>query len=98
MPRTAIEMGVTDRFDPARSIEGGAKYLGRMIERFATVPLALAAYNAGPGAVTQAGGVPNNTETPAYVARVMLAWNASTPATKEMPAEAGLEQSLNALR
>ena len=97
MPRTAIEMGVTDRFDPARSIEGGAKYLGHMIERFATVPLALAAYNAGPGAVTRAGGVPNNTETPAYVARVMLAWNASIPATKEMRSEAGLKQNANAI-
>jgi len=71
MPGTARELGVTDRFDPARSIEGGARYLGRMIERFAAIPLALAAYNAGPGAVARAGGIPHNAETPAYVARVM---------------------------
>lgn len=76
MPGTAREVGVTDRLDPARSIEGGAKYLGRMIDRFGEVRLALAAYNAGPGAVARAGGVPRNTETPAYVARVMLGWRA----------------------
>ncbi len=82
------EVGITDRLDPARSIEGGASYLGRMIERFATVPLALAAYNAGPGAVARAGGIPHNTETPTYVARMMLAWDASIPSADDIaPAE-----------
>ncbi len=76
MPRTAVEVGVNDRLDPARSIEGGARYLGRMIERFGEVRLALAAYNAGPGAVMRAGGVPDNGETPGYVARVIGLWQA----------------------
>ena len=78
MPRTAVEVGVTNRLDPARSIEGGARSLGRMIEHFGEVPLALAAYNAGPGAVMRAGGVPDNGETPGYVARVVRLWQAVT--------------------
>ena len=71
MPRTAAEVGVTDRFDPGQSVEGGARYLRRMIDRFGALPLALAAYNAGPGAVARAGGIPQNTETPNYVLRVI---------------------------
>jgi len=76
MPRTAIEVWVTDRLDPARHIDGGAGYLGRMIERLATVPLALAAYNAGPGAVAHAGWVSDNDETPTYVSSVLRPWPA----------------------
>lgn len=76
MRGTAMEVGVPDRRDTAQSIEGGAKYLRRMIDRFGEVRLALAAYNAGPGAVARAGGVPDNGETPGYIARVVGLWRA----------------------
>ena len=76
MPATAGELGVSDRRDVGASIEGGAVYLRRMIDRFSKVRLALAAYNAGPGAVSRAGGVPDNGETPGYVARVVALWQA----------------------
>jgi soluble lytic murein transglycosylase-like protein len=71
MPGTQKQLGVTDPFDPAQSIAGGADYLARMVARFGSYRLAVAAYNAGPGAVERAGGVPRNEETPTYVARVM---------------------------
>lgn len=77
MPATAIELGVRDRFDPLQSIEGGARYLRRMLDRFGSVSLALAAYNAGPGAVLRAGGIPANRETPGYVGRVIARWSAA---------------------
>jgi soluble lytic murein transglycosylase-like protein len=74
MPATAAELGVADRFDPLQSIEGGARYLRRMLDRFGSVSLALAAYNAGPGSVRRAGGIPFNGETPGYVAQVLRRW------------------------
>ncbi|PAX09029.1 lytic transglycosylase domain-containing protein [Sphingomonas lenta] len=77
MPGTAVDLGVTDRFDPVQSIEGGARYLRQMLDRFGSVSLALAAYNAGPGAVAKAGGIPGNRETPVYVSRVIGRWLSS---------------------
>lgn len=71
MPATQTALGVTDPFDPAQSIRGGATYLARMFKDFGSYKLAVAAYNAGPGAVRRAGGVPRNEETPTYVARVL---------------------------
>lgn len=75
MPRTAVSLGVTDRFNPFQSIEGGARYLRQMLDRFGSVSLALAAYNAGPGAVARAGGIPLNGETPDYVSKVLRTWS-----------------------
>jgi soluble lytic murein transglycosylase-like protein len=74
MPATARELGVTNRFDPVSNIDGAARYLRQMLDRFGVVHLALAAYNAGPGAVTKAGGIPRNGETPAYVRNVLRRW------------------------
>lgn len=75
MPATAAELGVTDPYDPVQNVRGGAAYLHRLLERFAgDVPLALAAYNAGPAAVERYGGVPPFPETRAYVERVMAAY------------------------
>lgn len=74
MPATARELGVTNRFDPVSNIDGAARYLRQMLDRFGVVHLALAAYNAGPGAVTRAGGIPRNGETPAYVRNVLRRW------------------------
>ncbi|MGB3796520.1 MAG: lytic transglycosylase domain-containing protein [Alteraurantiacibacter sp.] len=74
MPATARELGVSNRHDPNQNIDGGARYLRQMLDRFGDVHLALAAYNAGPGAVSRAGGIPRNGETPAYVRSVLRRW------------------------
>ena len=71
MPGTARGLGVTDLHDPAQSIEGGAKYLAQQLQTFnGDVARALAAYNAGPGAVQRYGGVPPYAETQNYVRAV----------------------------
>lgn len=75
MPGTARDLGIMDRFDPLDNIEGGARYLRQMLDRFRSVPLALAAYNAGPHAVARVGRIPRNRETPAYVDRVLSLWS-----------------------
>jgi len=71
MPGTARGMGVRDPFDPAQAIPGSARLIASGIREFGSVPLALAAYNAGGGAVRRYGGIPPYAETQAYVARVM---------------------------
>jgi soluble lytic murein transglycosylase-like protein len=72
MPSTAASLGVAEPLDPAQSIEGGARYLAGMLRRFGgDTASALAAYNAGPGAVEQYGGVPPYPETQQYVAKVL---------------------------
>lgn len=70
MPATARELGVHDRANPIENVLGGARYLAQMHEKFGDWTLAVAAYNAGPGAVGRSGGVPNNKETPNYVRTV----------------------------
>jgi soluble lytic murein transglycosylase-like protein len=72
MPGTAAGLGVTNPLDPAQSLQGGAKYLRQQLDRFGgDEKLALAAYNAGPGAVQKFGGVPPYAETQNYVTSVM---------------------------
>lgn len=73
MPGTAAGLGV-DPTDPAQNLDGAARYLKQQLDRFGGADLALAAYNAGPNRVAQAGGVPNITETRTYVARVLRTW------------------------
>ena len=72
MPDTARELGVDDAHDPGQNLRGGARYLARMLDRYAgDLDLALAAYNSGPGTVDRAGGnVPDYPETQRYVATV----------------------------
>ena len=74
MPGTAKELGVTNRFDPLANVSGAARYLRQMLDRFGVIHLALAAYNAGPGAVERAKGIPRNGETPGYVRNVLSRW------------------------
>jgi len=71
MPSTAEQLGVSDPFDPDENIRGGVAYLGDMLQRFGDLPRALAAYNAGPGAVESHGGVPPYAETERYVDQVL---------------------------
>jgi soluble lytic murein transglycosylase-like protein len=73
MPATATRFGVSNRYDPRENVHAGARYLRFLIDRFGQdVSLALAAYNAGEGAVERNGGrIPHFTETMAYVPRVL---------------------------
>lgn len=78
MPDTARGLGVRDPFDPAQNIEGGATYLRGLIDRYhGRLDVALAAYNAGPGAVDHYGGVPPYAETRAYVQGILGAYRRS---------------------
>lgn len=72
MPVTASSLDVDDSFDPYENIEAGVRHLRRLIDRFdGDLPLVLAAYNAGEGAVQFYGGVPPYRETRRYVARIL---------------------------
>jgi hypothetical protein len=73
MPSTAKGLGVDNSFDPQQAIFGGAKLLARNLREFKSLPLALAAYNAGGGAVKRYGGIPPYSETQAYVPKVQKA-------------------------
>ncbi|MCU0272064.1 MAG: lytic transglycosylase domain-containing protein [Acidimicrobiales bacterium] len=70
MPATAAGLGV-DPNDPVQNLQGGARFLRQMIDRFGSLDLALAAYNAGPGRVDRAGGIPDIPETRNYVTTVL---------------------------
>jgi soluble lytic murein transglycosylase-like protein len=72
MPATARSLGVTDPTNLSQNVSGGAAYLRAQLERFGNdVPLALAAYNAGPGAVMKYRGIPPYRETQNYVRQIM---------------------------
>ena len=79
MPGTAKALGVTDSFAPDQNLRGGTTYLDRLLVRYHDdLALALAAYNAGPGAVDRYHGVPPYRETQAYVARIIREFNRRT--------------------
>jgi soluble lytic murein transglycosylase-like protein len=72
MPQTAAMLGVRDSFDPRQNIEGGVRHLRYLLNRYpGNVPLAVAAYNAGEGAVDSYRGIPPYAETQQYVQRVL---------------------------
>jgi soluble lytic murein transglycosylase-like protein len=71
MPATARGVGLSDPFDPEQAIPAAARLLAAHQRDFGSIPLALAAYNAGPAAVRRFGGVPPYAETQAYLVKVM---------------------------
>jgi len=77
MPKTAAELGVKDAFDPADNLDGGTRYLLFLLTLYdGDLPKALAAYNAGMGAVSRHRGVPPYRETQAYVKKVLERYRA----------------------
>ncbi|MDZ4722886.1 MAG: transglycosylase SLT domain-containing protein [candidate division Zixibacteria bacterium] len=74
---TAKELDVKDRLNPRENINGGSRYLRKMLDRFGDLKLALAAYNAGPGAVEKHGGIPPYPETVSYVDKVTKLYHAN---------------------
>ena len=76
MPETAASLGVRDAYDPAQNVAGGARYLRGLLDRFhGDKRLAIAAYNAGPGAVEKYGDVPPYAETRNYVQNVLASFD-----------------------
>jgi soluble lytic murein transglycosylase-like protein len=76
MPATAQELGVQNTLDPMQNLDGGVRYLRKMLDAYdGNVSVALAAYNAGPGTVNEYGGVPPYEETQNYVSRVLGQYN-----------------------
>lgn len=79
MPGTASMYGVADAFDPSQNVDGGCSYLHDLLGRYhGNLNLALAAYNAGPGAVDKYRGIPPYAETQAYVRNVTALYTAAT--------------------
>ncbi len=75
MPFTARSLGVTDPFDPAQNLRGGARYLASNLRLYGRADLALAAYQAGRGSVDRAGGMPSSPTTRNYVTGIIKRWN-----------------------
>jgi soluble lytic murein transglycosylase-like protein len=79
MPGTAQAYGVADAFEPSQNVDGGCSYLHDLLGRYrGDLTLALAAYNAGPGAVDKYGGVPPYPETQSYVRNVTALYREAT--------------------
>lgn len=77
MPGTANDLAVADPWDAEQNLRGGTGYLRQLIDRFGGIDLALAAYNAGPEAVSKYGGIPPYEETRNYVRRVLHLFDGS---------------------
>ncbi|MCL6593606.1 MAG: lytic transglycosylase domain-containing protein [Alicyclobacillus sp.] len=81
LPSTAAALGVADVRDPTANVDAGTRYLAQLLQQFGgDTALALAAYNAGPGAVQQARGIPPYAETQHYVQAVLTRWQAEQAA------------------
>jgi soluble lytic murein transglycosylase-like protein len=96
MPATAESLGVQDAFDPAQNLDGGTRHLGQLLARYdGDVERALAAYNAGEGAVHRHHGVPPYRETRAYVKKVLERYRALGPGAKAADQRAGASRELS---
>ena len=71
MPQTCQDLGIKDPFDERENLEGGMRYLRGLLNQFGSLPLALAAYNAGPSRVKEYGGIPPYSETQEFVKKVI---------------------------
>ncbi|MEO5353744.1 MAG: lytic transglycosylase domain-containing protein [Magnetococcus sp. XQGC-1] len=86
MPETARLLGVNDRFNPEENLRGGARYLRQMMEKYPeSLPLALAAYNAGPSTVSRFGGVPPFPATKRYINNVLSYFAKTVPGSNHSP-------------
>jgi len=88
MPGTAVVLAVDDPWDAAENVRGGTAYLAALLDRFGSVELALAAYNAGPTAVERYDGVPPYAETREFVRRVLSLWRGRPVSADEVAAGA----------
>jgi hypothetical protein len=80
MPGTARSLNVTNPFDPEQNVDAGVRHLKRLLENYGgNVPLSLAAYNAGAGAVARSAGIPRFAETRNYVRRITNLYNGGAP-------------------
>ena len=78
MPSTARSLNVANPFDPAENVEAGVRHLRKLLDSYGgNVPLSLAAYNAGAGAVARSAGIPHFRETQNYVRRITGLYNGS---------------------
>ncbi len=96
MDATARSLGVQDPFDPVQNVRAGARYLAKLLERYGgDVRRALAAYNAGPGAVDRYNGVPPYRETQQYVEKILARLDSSPAASRSGPVHIFGEERLN---
>lgn len=99
---TADHLAVADPYDPDQNLRGGTTYLRRMIDRFGSIELALAAYNAGPEAVARYNGIPPYRETINYVRRILSMYRgeevavtpAASRASSALPSKKGAKTHL----
>jgi soluble lytic murein transglycosylase-like protein len=90
MPSTASELGVADPLDPEANVDGGVRYLIQLLDLYnGDVQKALAAYNAGPGAVARHNGVPPFRETREYVRKVMKKYKTKEATASSSSARGG---------
>ncbi|HEX5719404.1 MAG TPA: lytic transglycosylase domain-containing protein [Thermoanaerobaculia bacterium] len=86
MPGTASQLRVSDPYDPDENVRGGTQYLRHLVDRFSgRLDLAVAAYNAGPGAVERYNGIPPYRETRDYVKRVFALFEGGEPSLTTLP-------------